>query len=68
MRLRTLFSRALPLLVSLLIFSSPLMAQPTSYTFEPGQARPLAMSLNGQFLFAVNTPGPAPASAQQEEA
>ncbi len=56
MRLRALFSRALPLAVSLLIYSTPLMAQPTSYNFESGQVRPLAISPDGQFLFAVNTP------------
>ncbi len=48
------FSRALPLAVSLLIVSAPVMAQPTSYNFEPGQVRPLAMSLDGQFLFSCS--------------
>ncbi len=50
------FSRALPLVVSLLIVSVPVMAQPTYYNLESGQVRPLAISPDDPFLFAVNTP------------
>ncbi len=56
MRPCDLFSTTLVLAVGLSIFAAPVMAQPTYYNFESGQVRPLALSPDGKFLFAVNTP------------
>jgi DNA-binding beta-propeller fold protein YncE len=35
---------------------APALAQPSTTIFESGQVRPLALSPNGQLLYAVNTP------------
>src|SRR5688572_13656395 len=37
-------------------FSTPAQASAPFTLFESGQVRPLALSPNGKFLFAVNTP------------
>jgi hypothetical protein len=48
-------ARRVLLLVSLLLVP-PGVAGASFVTFESGQVRPLAMSPNGSWLFAVNTP------------
>src|SRR5690606_12130991 len=61
-RLASMVSRRsllLPVLTSALAFTSELPeahANPPFVAFESGQVRPLALSPNGQRLFAVNTP------------
>ena len=50
----------MPLVCSLfllsLLLSAPASAQSTFVTFESGQVRPVALSPDGNQLFAVNTP------------
>ncbi|MDY7228310.1 YncE family protein [Hyalangium rubrum] len=52
------FARAVfaALLFALLSTDSEASAAPSFTVFESGQVRPLALSPNGKFLFAVNTP------------
>jgi len=44
------------LLFAVLLFSAPVYANSSFTTFESGQVRPLALSSNKKFLYAVNTP------------